>query len=112
LIFLGTIDGIRPSSHHPLLIFGRVPLFYFVLHLFVIHAVAIGMTAVRYGNVPFLFTPPPTLGTPPGVYPADYGWSLAVTYLVTAGVVAAMYPLCRWFAGLKARRHAWWLSYL
>jgi uncharacterized membrane protein len=59
LIFLGTIDGIRPSSHHPLLIFGRVPLFYFVLHLFVIHAVAIGMTAVRYGNVPFLFTPPP-----------------------------------------------------
>jgi uncharacterized membrane protein len=112
LIFLGAIGGIRPSSHHPLLIFGRVPLFYFVVHLFVIHAVAIAMTAVRYGNVPFLLTPPPTLGTPPGVYPAGYGWSLAATYLVTAGVVAVMYPLCRWFARVKAEHRAWWLSYL
>jgi hypothetical protein len=40
--------------------------------------VAIAMTAQRYGNAPFLFDPPPTLGAPP-VYPADYGWSLAVT---------------------------------
>jgi uncharacterized membrane protein len=112
LIFLGAIDGIRPSPNHPLLIFGRVPLFYFVVHLFVIHAVAIGMTAVRYGNSPFLFEPPPTLGTPPGIYPAGYGWTLAVTYLVTASVVVLMYPLCRWFARLKATRRAWWLSYL
>jgi hypothetical protein len=67
---------------------------------------------VRYGNVPFLLTPPPTLGTPPGVYPAGYGWSLAATYLVTAGVVAVMYPLCRWFARVKAEHRAWWLSYL
>ena len=112
LVLLGAIDGIRPKPHHPLLIFGRVPLFYFVVHLFVIHAVLIAMTAVRYGNAPFLFTPPPTLGTPPGIYPADYGWSLATTYLVTALVVGVMYPLCRWFARVKSTRRAWWLSYL
>ena len=112
LMLLGAIDRFRPTPHHPLLIFGRVPLFYFVVHLFLIHAVAIAMTAIRYGNAPFLFTPPPTLGTPPGVYPADYGWSLATTYVVTALVVAVMYPLCRWFARIKATRRAWWLSYL
>jgi ABC-type spermidine/putrescine transport system permease subunit I len=67
---------------------------------------------VRYGNSPFLVEPPPTLGTPPGIYPAGYGWTLAVTYLVTASVVVLMYPLCRWFARLKATRRAWWLSYL
>jgi uncharacterized membrane protein len=112
LMLLGALDGIRPRDRHPLLVFGRVPMFYFVLHLFVIHAVAMAMTAWRYGNAPFLFAPPPTLGTPPGVYPPDYGWSLAVTYLVTAAVVALMYPLCLWFARFKATRRSWWLSYL
>jgi uncharacterized membrane protein len=111
-LLLAAIDRYRPGARNPLLIFGRVPMFYFVLHLAVIHAVAIGMTAGRYGNVPFLFTPPPTLGTPPGVYPQDYGWSLAVTYAVTAAVVAAMYPVCRWFATIKATQRRWWLSYL
>ena len=44
--------------------------------------------------------------------PAGYGYSLAVVYLVWIGVVLALYPLCRWFAGVKRRRRAVWLSYL
>jgi uncharacterized membrane protein len=112
LMFLALVDRIRPGERNPLLVFGRVPLLYFVLHLAVIHATAIALTALTYGTAPFLFVPPPTLGTPPGVYPADYGWDLWVTYAVTAVVVAALYPVCLWFARLKARRRAWWLSYL
>jgi hypothetical protein len=37
---------------------------------------------------------------------------LGTTYLVWIAVAAAMYPLCRWFAGVKARRTDWWLGYL
>lgn len=41
-----------------------------------------------------------------------FGYDLRVTYLVWALIVLALYPLCRWFAGVKARRRDWWLGYL
>ncbi len=88
--------------------FGRVPLFYYVLHLLLIHGVAC-LTAVALGVDPWhllRFGPflPPT--------PAAWGFGLPVVYAVWVGVVLALYPLCRWFAGVKARGRAWWLSYL
>ena len=109
---LGVIDRLRASEKNPLVVFGRVPLFYFVVHLPLIHAIQIFMTWMKYGAAPFLFLPPPTLGPARTAFPADYGWSLGVTYLVWIGVVLLMYPICLWFARLKARKHAWWLSYL
>ncbi len=92
--------------------FGRVPLFYFVLHIPLIHAVQIAMTWLRYGATPFLFLPPPTIATPRAVFPADYGWSLGVTYVVWIGVVVALYPICLWFSRIRAQRRTWWASYL
>lgn len=112
IALLGWIDGARPDARNPLLVFGRVPLFYFVLHLPLIHAMAIGMTWLRYGAQPFLFTPPPTLGTPRDVFPPDYGWSLGVTYAMWIVAVVALYPICLWFSRLKQRRTEWWLRYL
>jgi hypothetical protein len=112
MLFLAWADRRRPRDGNPFLVFGRVPMFYYLLHIPLIHAVAIAMTGIRYGMAPFLFTPPPTLGTPRDVFPPDYGWDLWVTYAVCAGVVLALYPVCRWFAGLKKRRTNWWLSYL
>ena len=109
---LGLLDRARPGDRHPLLVFGRVPLLYFVLHIPIAHAVAKVMTAARYGDAPFLWLPPPTLGTPRESFPADYGWDLWVAYLVTAMVVVTLYPLCLWFSRLKARRRDRWLSYL
>ncbi len=109
---LGWIDRARASDSNPLIVFGRVPLFYFVLHLPLIHAIQIGMTWLKYGAAPFLFLPPPTLGTDRNAFPPDYGWSLGVTYLVWIAVVVLMYPICLWFARLKARKRSWWLSYL
>ena len=53
----------------------------------------------------------PALGDPKA-YPEGFGYSLGVVYLCWIGVVLAMYPLCKWFSGLKARRKSWWLSYL
>ncbi len=88
--------------------FGRVPLFYYVLHLLLIHAVAC-LTAVMLGIDPWhLLRLGPFL--PPT--PDAWGFGLPVVYAVWVGVVGALYPLCRWFAGVKARGRAWWLSYL
>jgi uncharacterized membrane protein len=112
IVLLGLLDRADPDERNPFLVFGRVPLFYFVLHIPMIHAAEIGLAWLRYGNAPFVTLPPPSLGTLRGVFPADFGWSLAIVYVVTAGVVLAMYPLCLWFSRLKARRRTWWLSYL
>jgi uncharacterized membrane protein len=112
MLFLAWADRLRVSERNPLLVFGRVPLFYFIVHIPIVHVVAIGLTWLRYGAAPFLFEPPPTLGTPRNVFPPDYGWDLWVAYAVTAAVVAALYPLCLFFARLKARRRDELFSYL
>jgi len=112
MIFLSLVDRARPRAWNPLVVFGRAPLLFFVVHLPLIRALAIALTAARYGMAPFVFTPPPTLGTARNVFPADYGWDLWVVYAVWLLVVALMYPLCRWFAELRQRSRARWLSYL
>jgi len=87
--------------------FGRVPLFFYLLHIPLIHFLALVSDFALYRrpvfDIAFLTQSPP---------PAGYGYSLAVVYLVWIGVVLALYPLCRWFAGVKRRRRAVWLSYL
>jgi len=45
-------------------------------------------------------------------YPRGYGVGLPWVYAVWALVVALLFPLCRWMAGVKARRRDWWLSYV
>lgn len=112
IALLGWLDGARPDDRHPIVVFGRVPLFYFVLHIPLIHLLAIALNWLRYGAAPFLLLPPPTLGTPRDTFPPDYGWDLWVVYAVTAVALAVLYPACLWFARLKARRRDWWLSYL
>jgi uncharacterized membrane protein len=91
-------------------VFGRVPFFYYVLHIPLIHALALVVSLAREGAVdPWLFTNHP-MGNPPA--PEGYTWSLGLLYAVWAVVIAALYFPCRWFAELKARRKDWWLGYL
>ena len=112
IALLGLLDGARPGDRNPVLVFGRVPLFYFVLHIPLIHLLTIGLSWMRYGTQPFLWLPPPTLGTPLASFPSDYGWSLGATYALWIAVLAMLYPVCLWFSRVKARRRDWWLSYL
>jgi uncharacterized membrane protein len=111
IFFLGVFDRVRLSASNPLIVFGRTPQFYFIVHLLVIHLFAVGMGYLKYGAQPFLWLPSPGIGGS-AAYPPAYGWSLPVTYVVWLAVVVSMYPLCRWLANLKATRRAWWLSYL
>ncbi len=91
-------------------VFGRVPFFYYMLHIPLIHVLALVVSQVRLGQVsPWLFTNHP-MGPPP--VPDGYTWSLPLLYLVWAVAVGLLYVACRWFADLKARRQDWWLRYL
>ncbi len=90
--------------------FGRVPFFYYALHIPLIHALALVVSQVRLGVVsPWLFTNHP-MGNPQP--PDGYTWSLPLLYLVWAIAIVVLYPACRWFADVKARRQDWWLRYL
>jgi uncharacterized membrane protein len=95
----------------PFVVFGRVPLFYYLLHVPLTHLVAVVFAYVKYGRAEWLFLNWPPPGAPQ-LEPPGYGYDLWVVYLVWLGVVAALYPLCRWFAGVKRRRRDAWLSYL
>ena len=88
--------------------FGRVPMFYYLLHIPLIHAVALLVWLARDGSVhPEWFASAPFVSVPE----ADR-WGLPLLYLVFAVVVLTLYFPCRWFAGLKARRQSSWLRYL
>ncbi len=91
-------------------VFGRVPFFYYVLHIPLIHALAILVSWIREGTVnPWLFANHP-MGNPPA--PEGYTWSLALLYAVWGVTIVALYFPCRWYADLKVRRKDWWLGYL
>ena len=112
MIALALLERVKFSRGNPLIVFGRVPFFYYVVHLAVIHGIAILLNYFRYGWTSFLLIPAPSLGGEAKLFPGNYGISLRATYVVWIAVVALMYPMCRWFAGLKERRRDWWLSYL
>lgn len=112
LVLLAVFDRVGISGSNAVLVYGRVPLFYFLGHLFLIHLLEVIATWLRYGATPLLFVPPPSVEGPRALFPAGFGFDLWVVYAVWGFVVLAMYPICRWYAGVKARRRDWWLSYL
>jgi uncharacterized membrane protein len=111
LLFLRAVDGGVPMMLRPALVFGKVPLFYYVLHFPLIHLLAVATCLVQYGSAHWMFESP-DLGNYPFTPPPGWGYSLPMVYLIWVSVVITMYPLCRWFAGLKQRRSDAWLGYL
>jgi uncharacterized membrane protein len=103
---LERVDGVVARV---LAVYGKVPLFYYLLHIPLIHAAALLLALLQYpkaiswlnGNQPMVRPPP-----------SDYVWSLPQLYAVTIAVVALLYLPCRWLARLKARRRDWWLSFV
>jgi uncharacterized membrane protein len=84
-----------------LALFGCVPLFYYVLHIPLIHVAAIIVSLIRTGSItPWLFGNHPL--EPPD-QPPGYRWSLTLLYVVTAVCVVALYGACRWWADRRRR---------
>jgi uncharacterized membrane protein len=88
-----------------LVMFGRVPFGFYIPHFFLIHALSVLLGVIQgYGAGQFM--------TVFFYYPKGFGVGLPGVYAIWILVVALMYPFCRWYAGVKARRRDWWLSYL
>jgi uncharacterized membrane protein len=112
LLALSVLDRGTPRWLKPVLVFGRVPLFYYLVHLPLIHGLAVLASYLHYGQANWWFGNPPEGPNSPSLRPSDYGYGLPIVYLVWLGVVLALYPVCRWFAEVKRRRRDPWLSYL
>jgi hypothetical protein len=84
-----------------------VPMFFYILHLYLIHVLAITIALLRGQSVGWLFQ-----GAIFGDTPPAYGYNLPFVYLMWITTVISLYFPCRWFADLKKRRRDWWLSYL
>ncbi len=91
-----------------LVIYGRVPLFYYILHIYLIHALAVLVALVFRQPVGWLLHGGFFLND----IPDGYGHSLPFIYLIWIIAVGTLYLPCRRWAGLKQRRKDWWLSYL
>jgi uncharacterized membrane protein len=90
--------------------FGRVPLFYYLLQWVMAHTMGIVLAlAAGKSSVAHYFKNPPDAYT---TAPPDAGFSLGVTWIAWLVGVALLYPLCRWYAGVKGRHKESWLKYL
>jgi len=88
--------------------YGRVPLFFYLLQWPTAHLMSLLAHLIAGKPIRWMFDSETMLsGPPPGV-----GFNLAVVYVCWIAGVLLLYPLCKWFAGVKARRRDWWLSYL
>lgn len=88
--------------------FGRVPFFYYMLHIYLIHGSALLITMARGGDWHYYTGVGPLVGAPTPFG----GYSLPMIYLIWATICFLLYWPCLWFSGLRARRSDWWLSYL
>lgn len=104
-----TAQSARSGIRNFFVIFGRVPLFYYVLQWITAHSIAVALHAAFGKPVHWLFQTPIDWFTNP---PQGNGFRLWVVYLSWSFGVLLLYPLCKWFAAVKARRKDWWLSYL
>jgi uncharacterized membrane protein len=104
-LLLALFDSARGKVSEVLQTFGRVPLFFYVLHIALAHLAA-GIVGYAMGFGAALLTADFLL------VPQQWGFSLPVVYIAWVLVVATLYPACRWFAAVKRRRSDWWLSYL
>jgi uncharacterized membrane protein len=110
-IFLALTENISNRMTKIISVFGRVPLFYYILHIYLIHLVA--LIAVVVCNHPWtdMINLRGWVSQNPNL--KGYGFNLGIVYLIWIFIVAALYPLCKIYDRYKSEhKDKWWLSYL
>ena len=97
LMLLAAFEHAQGSFARILAVFGQVPFSYYVIHIYLIHLLAVATAFAMTGDL---------VRTP------EIGLSLGGVYLVWLLVLVLLYPVCRWFSELKSSRRGWWWSYL
>ena len=110
LLFLAYFENLNNKWSKIVSVYGRVPFFYYVLHFYILHLIAIFIFMLNGHNLneetSLIF------GIPFKFVIAGEGLTLRYVYLIWILMVLALYPLCKWFSDLKQRKNYWWLSYL
>jgi uncharacterized membrane protein len=106
LLLLAWWDRGVPTWMRPLLVFGRVPMFFYLLHIPLLHGLAVLVARLRWGRADWLY------GVAPARPPDTGGFGLLGVYSAWLAAVVLLYFACRWFAELKRRHRSPWLSYL
>jgi uncharacterized membrane protein len=110
LLALPFLEQTRGPIARVLETFGRVPMFYYLLHIPLIHLLAVVVSLVRTGSVtPWLFGNHPMWPPEP---PPGYRWSLTLLYAITVVAVVILYFACRWYAQRKATNPRPWMKYI
>ncbi|MCW8850244.1 MAG: heparan-alpha-glucosaminide N-acetyltransferase domain-containing protein [Melioribacteraceae bacterium] len=110
LIFLALAEKWEGGLFDKLITIGRVPMFFYVAHIFAIHigaTIAAVLTGYKFSDmvIDFFVIRQPEL--------QGYGFSLPIVYLVWVLIIVVLYPFCSWFNNYKSNnKDKWWLSYL
>jgi len=110
MILLAILEEVKNSVTDFFRIYGRVPMFYYILHFYIIHALVVIVFFISGYNTSQIVTP----NNPFLFRPSDFGFNLWGVYAVWAFVVIALYPLCKKYDRYKTANASkkWWLSYL
>ncbi len=108
MIVLGLLDRVSGSSFAFVKVFGRVPFFFYILHIYLIHTLTVilffmqGYTEKDMApqRIPFYFRPD------------QFGFGLAGVYLIWLAVILILFPFCKWYDEYKTTHKKWWLSYI
>jgi uncharacterized membrane protein len=111
LFFLAFTENLSNWFTKIISTYGRVPLFYYLIHIYIIHLLAMLAAALTgYGWTDMTSF---TKGIHFVTSLKGYGFSLGIVYLIWITVVVSLYPICKWYDGYKIKhKEKWWLSYL
>ena len=110
LILLSIIEKYKNKITDFFIVFGKVPLFYYFSHVFLIHITAIIFLIIENKDYNIMLNMTPFL---PNQYQLmEYGYPLWVVYLVWVIVILILYPICNKYMKYKSNSKKWWLSYL
>ena len=111
LLFLSLTENVSNRLSKVISVYGRVPMFYYLLHIYLIHLIA--LVAVVLTGHPWTDMTSFTTWISGMPNLRGYGFSLGVVYLIWIAVIVILYPPCKLYDEYKARhKEKWWLSYL
>jgi hypothetical protein len=93
MLLLAALENLKNKLSDIFLVYGRVPLFYYILHLYLLRLLTVATFIIANKQ-------------------RGYSFNLAIVYIIWLLAVFILYFPCRWFMRYKQTHRAWWLSYL